>query len=202
MERQIIPRIHRRQLDLFVGDGYFFRLMKANSFALFVCAVLVLLGDGRSLVKAAESPTKFGAKWNTLMGEWQGRDNVGANSGACGFHFDLAGQIIVRTNHVVLPPTGGSAGTVHDDLLVIYRGPTEDRGRAIYFDNEGHVIEYDADWSPDGTTLTFLSKPGAGPQFRLLYKRDKSGSFDVSFAIAPPGQSVFKPYTSGKIKKL
>ena len=54
--------------------------------------------------------------------------------------------------------------------------------------------------SADGNTLTFSSKPGPGPQFRLIYKKNGSDTFTVSFEIAPAGQpGAFKPYTSGKI---
>ena len=85
--------------------------------------------------------------------------------------------------------------------MIICPGATADKGRAMYFDNEGHVIEYDAEWSPDGNTLTFLSKPAAGPQFRLIYKKADPRSFTVSFEMAPPGQGAFKVHTSGKIKR-
>ena len=70
---------------------------------------------------------------------------------------------------------------------------------AMYFDNEGHAIEYEAEWSADGAALTFLSKPGAEPQFRLTYKRADANTFLVTFEMAPSGQGVFKVYTSGKI---
>ena len=76
-----------------------------------------------------------------------------------------------------------------------------DKARASYFDNEGHVIDYSASWSADGNTLTFLSKPGPGPQFRLIYKKADGESFTVNFEMAPPGQSTFRPYASGKITR-
>src|SRR3954454_4080302 len=111
------------------------------------------------------SPPQFGAKWKTLIGEWKGENQSGAPSGACGFHFDLSDHVIVRTNHAEL---SGSAGPAHDDLMVISPETDENKTRAFYFDNEGHTIEYAATWSADGNSLTFLSKPGPGPQFRLI----------------------------------
>ena len=35
-----------------------------------------------------------------------------------------------------------------------------DKAKAIYFDNEGHTIDYSAEWAADGNTLTFISRPG------------------------------------------
>jgi len=150
--------------------------------------------------RAAASSAKFGMKWNALIGEWKG-EGASGGGGACGFHRDLSDQIIMRTNHATLQTSGGRPANPHDDLMVIYPGTSEDKAKAMYFDNEGHVIEYDAEWSADGTALTFLSKPGMGPQFRLTYKRADPKAFMVTFEMAPPGQASFKPYTSGKIKR-
>ncbi len=64
------------------------------------------------------------------------------------------------------------------------------------------MIEYSAAWSSDGDTLTFLSKPGTGPRFRLAYKRLDADTLDVSFDMAVPGQSdTFKSYTSGRVRR-
>lgn len=150
--------------------------------------------------RAAAPSAKFGMKWNALIGEWKG-EGASGGGGACGFHRDLSDQIIVRTNHATLQTSGGKPANPHDDLMVIYPGATEDKARAMYFDNEGHVIDYDAEWSADGASLTFLSKPGMGPQFRLIYRRAEPKAFTVTFEMAPPGQASFRPYTSGKIKR-
>ncbi len=86
--------------------------------------------------------------------------------------------------------------------MVISPGASEAQAHATYWDNEGHVIEYTGAWSPDGATLTFLSKPGGGPQFRLTYKKVGEDSFSVSFDMAPPGQAgAFTTYTSGRIRR-
>lgn len=73
----------------------------------------------------------------------------------------------------------------------------------MYFDNEGHVIDYTATWSAGGDTLTFLSKPTSGtPQFRLIYKRLDAQTLSVVFEMAALGQTgAFKPYVSGKLKR-
>jgi hypothetical protein len=86
--------------------------------------------------------------------------------------------------------------------MVISPGANEGQAQATYWDNEGHVIEYSASWSAEGTTLTFLSKRGPGPQFRLTYKKVDPDTLTVSFDLAPPGQAgAFKTYTSGRIRR-
>ena len=150
----------------------------------------------------ATAPGKFGSKWQALLGEWKGENASGGSAGACGFHLGLADHVIVRTNHAVLDAEGARPAGIHDDLMIIYPGATADKGRAMYFDNESHVIEYDAEWSPDGNTLTFLSKPAPGPRFRLTYHKADSKTFSVSFEMAPPGQGAFKVHTAGKIRRV
>jgi hypothetical protein len=145
---------------------------------------------------ASSAGPKFGPKWNVLLGEW--KSEPGGPAGVCAFRSQLADHVIVRTNHAEL-----SAGTpAHDDLMVISPDPSPDRARAMYYDNEGHTIEYAAEWSADGNTLTFTSKSGPGPGFRLIYKKVEAEVFSVSFEMAAPGQSgMFKPYTSGRIRR-
>jgi hypothetical protein len=134
-----------------------------------------------------------------LLGEWNSEPGADQGEGRCAFQFGLQERVLVRTNHATL----AAGARAHDDLMVIYPGKTDDQAQAIYWDNEGHVIEYTAQWAADGNTLTFLSKPGAGPQFRLLYKLHGPDMLEVSFEIAPPGQpGAFKPYTSGRVKRV
>jgi len=162
-------------------------------------AFFVLVGSQLLTAAGPLAAPKFGPKWKTLIGEWQGESQSGSGSGACGFHFALSEHTIVRTNHAEL-----SAGAApHDDLMVLSPELAPDKAKAIYFDNEGHVIEYAAEWSADGSTLIFASKPAPGPQFRLTYKKNGSEGFTVTFEIAPPGQPAsFKEYTAGKIRRV
>jgi hypothetical protein len=81
-----------------------------------------------------------------------------------------------------------------------------DRGgpaKAIYFDSEGHVINYAATFSNDERTLTFLSDavPSA-PRFRLSYTKGADDSMGIKFEIAPPGTpEVFKTYLEGNARR-
>jgi hypothetical protein len=166
---------------------------------LFLCLV-----DAQNPSRAASgsSVSKFGPKWKSLEGEWTAESSPGAGNGNCTFHFALNQHVLVRTNHAELTGAGSAPAGVHDDLMVICPGESEDQAHATYWDNEGHVIEYSANWSGDGNALTFLSKSGPGPQFRLTYKKVDSDTLAVSFDMAPPGNpGAFKQYTSGRIRR-
>ena len=165
-----------------------------------ISAILLIASAGVLLFAGAPppAPAKVGPRWKQLIGEWRADNAAGGGSGVCGFHFDLSECVIVRTNHAQL----SQSAAVHDDLMVISPDRAPEKGKAIYFDNEGHVIDYTAEWTADGNTLTFVSKPGAGPRFRLIYKRESPETMNVSFEMAMPGQGdAFKPYTSGKIRR-
>ncbi len=76
------------------------------------------------------------------MGEWQGEGggDPGQGTGTFTFAHDLDNTIIVRKNHSVYPATKNKPAFTHDDQMTIYQ--TGNTTRAIYFDNEGHVINY------------------------------------------------------------
>ena len=70
-----------------------------------------------------------------LSGEWvgEGAGSPGASEGACSFTFDLQRKVMVRKSYAA------GAAIRHEDLMVVY---LEKGLKAIYFDNEDHVIHY------------------------------------------------------------
>ena len=97
------------------------------------------------------------------------------------------------------PAAQGRPASAHEDLMVIYQGGGGGSKRAIYFDSEGHVINYVATVSDDNRTLTFLSDPAPqAPRFRLSYTKEKDDSVRIKFEIAPPSEpGGFKTYLEG-----
>ena len=145
------------------------------------------------------------ARWNFLLGEWQGLGSgaPGEGQGGCSFAFELDKKILVRKNWAKYPPKPGeSSDTSHEDLLIIYHAPDGTSFRAIYFDNEGHAIEYAlVSFPPTGEGVALESAGGGpGPRFRLVYQWKADGTLENLFLIAPPG-GEFKPYVSGLLKK-
>jgi hypothetical protein len=81
----------------------------------------------------------------------------------------------------------------HGDLLYIYPDGPQKALHAIYFDNEGHVIQYRVS-TPAPDTAVFLSDNSQpGPQFRLIYERKVNTMFG-KFQMRLPGQSEWKAY--------
>jgi hypothetical protein len=81
----------------------------------------------------------------------------------------------------------------HGDLLYIYRDSPDQPLKAIYFDNEGHVIHYDVT-APAPNVAILLSAPSQqGPQYRLSYEL-KGKVMLGKFQLRLPGQSDFRSY--------
>lgn len=171
--------------------------------AVLAVAVCPVAARGAS-AESARAP--FAPAWRAVIGEWEGQGSGKPGEGGIGrfsLAYDLQGQVLVRRSHAEYPAQGSRPAVVHDDLMVIYQVPGESGNRAVYFDNEGHLIQYRAEWSAEGKTLTFLSDPTPGaPRFRLVYGISGSDELTVTFDIAPPGQSQFSTYVAGKVHRV
>jgi hypothetical protein len=140
-----------------------------------------------------------------LLGEWEGgrEDDPRQGQGSFSFSFALDQNILVRRNRTVFPETLERAGSTHDDLLIIYSEITGAK-RAIYFDNEEHVIHYEVNVSTDQKTITLESDPlPSAPQFRFTYIMTGESSMNARFEIAPPGEpGAYKVYLDGTAQRL
>jgi hypothetical protein len=160
----------------------------------------ILLCSGVLAVSQDDKPTWDA--WKIVMGDWTGTGNGDPGKGGGGFSFkpDLQGSVLVRKSHSKYPATQGRPATVHDDLMIVYA--EQGRTRAIYFDNEGHVIDYTPSFSPDGKTLTLLSDSApSAPTFRLTYTSVEPDVLRINFEIAAPGTSTFKSYVGGVVHR-
>src|SRR5436190_4028152 len=127
--------------------------------------VLLLLLTSIAPAQAQAPQTKDAANWDSLrflLGEWIGEGTGAPGEGTGGFSFelDLQDKVIVRKNHADYPAAKEKPAYSHTDLMVIYR-EVDDSTKAMYFDNEGHVIHYSVKLSKDQTTLTFISDPSS-----------------------------------------
>jgi hypothetical protein len=168
------------------------------------CVVLVILLIS-ALSLSAQQPAKTANwdSWKFLLGEWIGEGGGGAGLGEGGskFYLDLQDRILVRTNFSGFPATKDRPAFSHNDLMIIYQ--ESDTTRAIYFDNEGHVIHYSAEFSKDMITLTFTSeiKPSE-PRFRLSYSKEPENKLKLKFEFAPPGKpDAFSTYIEAVMKR-
>jgi hypothetical protein len=134
-----------------------------------------------------------------LTGTWnasgQGPSGAAA-SGTYTFQLELANHVLARHSTSAAGCKGPATfDCEHGDLLYIYADAPGQPLRAIYFDNEGHVIHYTVS-TPEPATAIFLSDATQpGPQFRLVYQlkateRVMSGKFQARM----PGQSDWTSY--------
>ncbi|MBI3665948.1 MAG: hypothetical protein HY236_06945 [Acidobacteria bacterium] len=169
-----------------------------------VLSVALLLP--RAVVPAQQSkPAGHWDSWQFLVGEWvgEGGGQPGQGTGSFSFRFELQGKVLVRRNRSDYPAAKDRPAYSHEDLMIVYPDPGGNSMRAVYFDNEGQVIHYTAQFSPDQKTLTFLSDvaPGA-PRFRLTYTKSGGATLGLKFDIAPPGKpDSFSTYIEAVCRK-
>jgi hypothetical protein len=131
-----------------------------------------------------------------LEGTWDAnvQNNASVNlSGRYTFARELDGHILAR--HSTNDPNckaPASFDCAHGDLLYVFQDTAGSPLKAIYFDNEGHVIHYNVSTSTPASVM-FLSEPGPGPQFRLTYE-SAAGVMTGRFQMQMPGQSGWRTY--------
>ncbi|HJX85454.1 MAG TPA: hypothetical protein VJ723_14035, partial [Candidatus Angelobacter sp.] len=131
-------------------------------------SLLLLVGS----VLSQSPPKNTWADWDFVIGNWPSVQGGGvpgqANAGSFSVFPAMGGKVLMQKGRSEYPAANGRPATVHDDLMIIY--PEAGGTKAVYFDNEGHVIHYNVSFSPDKKRVVFLSeKAGGAPQFRLTY---------------------------------
>jgi len=77
-----------------------------------------------------------------------------------------------------------SAG--YSDILYIYKASADQPYRAIFFDTEGHVLQYEIS-TPAPNKAVFVSDGSVpGPRFQLTYEL-VGGTMSGKFEMLPPG---------------
>ena len=127
-----------------------------------------------------------------IIGSWTGEGGGGPGQGTGSFSFqpDVQGKVLVRRNHSEYPAAKDRPAVVHDDLMIVYRESDESAEgalRAIFFDNEQHVIRYAVTMFGDKVVFTSEANRGA-PRYRFTYTRVSADALRIKFEIAPPGK--------------
>ena len=141
-----------------------------------------------------------------LIGSWSspvsGQPGEGI-SGSTTFSYYLDQKIMIRNSRAEFAPEPGQKkGLVHEDLLVIYQQPGESHLRAIYFDNEGHIIHYMVSFPDKQPAAVFESEAtDTSPRARLVYDQAPDGSLGIEFFVAPPGGELVS-HVKGKVFRI
>jgi len=160
-------------------------------------ALLVALDLSSSTIALADQDNPWQAL-NFLQGTWAANAEGGSagahSSGLYAFEYELRQHVLSRVSKSPVACKGPAKfDCEHSDLLYIYQDAEGGPLKAIYFDNEGHVIHYTVS-TPDATTVVFLSDASStGPQFRLIYQR-KALTMYGKFQTRMPGQEEWKSY--------
>jgi hypothetical protein len=138
-------------------------------------------------------------QWTTLSflkGTWDAKAAGSSGAAAAGsytFRLELRGHIMARHGDLSQCKGPVDFDCSHGDLLYIYRDYPAQPLKAIYFDNEGHVIHYEVS-TPSPTSATLLSDSSQpGPQFRLTYELKEQVMYG-KFQMRMPGQQDWKTY--------
>ncbi len=141
-------------------------------------------------------------KWSFLLGEWigEGSGQPGQGGGTFTFYTDLNQNILVRKSHSEYAASGNRPAAIHDDLMIVYPESAGVPAKAIYFDNERHVIDYSIAYSNGSMVLTSEKKANI-PVFRLTYTYIDSETVNTKFEMSQDGEN-FMTYIEGKSKKV
>ena len=144
-------------------------------------------------------------KLEFLLGSWRsllsGEPGQGL-SGSATFVRDLDGKVMLRRSRAEFAPAAGETkGLVHDDLLIIYQQIGEDGLRAVYFDNEGHNINYVLRFPAEGKVVFESPTDQPSPRFRLEYELGADGSLTTEFFVAAPGGALLS-HVKGTVKRV
>ena len=161
----------------------------------FVLGILSLWSWPLLVAQAAAAKPDPWAGLRFLIGTWEAKTIGGGaqaqSTGSYSFQFELGGHVLAR--HSVGGACKGPEhfNCEHSDLLYVF--PEGGALRAIYFDNEGHVIHYVVS-IPRAGALVLLSEPERpGPQFRLSYELSRD-VLTGKFQVRMPGQAEFASY--------
>ena len=115
------------------------------------------------------------------------------STGSYLFQLELRSHILAR--HAINTECNGPADfdCEHGDLLFVYpEGPGQSL-KAIYFDNEGHVIHYGVSTFEDRRVVLLSDPSQPGPQYRLSYEL-KGAIMSGKFEMRMPGRPEFSTY--------
>lgn len=141
-------------------------------------------------------------KWRWIIGDWvgEGSGQPGQGGGTFSFKPDLDKNVLVRKSHSEYPATESKPLIIHNDLMIVYSDYSGALSKAIYFDNEGHTINYSVTFSDSSIVFKSDKIPNI-PVFRLTYTLLEKETVNTKFEMSHDGEKFFT-YIEGKSKKV
>lgn len=160
----------------------------------------LLLFMGIPKMNFAQQASSWGT-WDKLIGTWKGESDGqnGKGGGIFTFSYDLGNSVLIRKAHSEFPVTDKRPAFSHDDLMIIYQDSNKQPAKAIYFDNEGHTINYSFTQTDSSIVLT-SEKTANSPIFRLTYKLVEFNVVDTKFETSKD-EINFTPYIQGRSRR-
>lgn len=183
------------------------RLAIKRRFAVWATLALLIAGGltaqtpAKSAPNIARSDPWAGLRF--MIGSWDAKTTGGMAqaqaAGSYAFRLELRDHILARHSATAACDSEDLIDCRHSDLLYLYFDGPGQTLKAIYFDNEGHVIHYDVSTPKAGTVVLLSEGAQPGPQYRLSYEL-LDGVMTGKFELKMPGQTEFMSYLewSGK----
>ena len=143
--------------------------------------------------------------WQFLMGDWVSvqTGEPGEGTAFFSFYLHLDSNVLYRADHNEFPATDTRKAFYHDDILIIYKESSDIPNKAIYFDNENHVIHYNIEYPEKNKSIILSSEESKGkPRQKLSYFLNDDGSLKIKFELATPDKpDDFKVHVEGTARK-
>jgi hypothetical protein len=168
-------------------------MKKALAALLFCAATLFAQNASTPSIESSDpwKPLQF------LIGTWEAKTKGGSagavSSGTYTFQLELKKHILSRRTTGVECKGPSDFNCEHSDLLYIYPDTPGGPLKAVFFDNEGHVIHYDVSVPNAARAVFVCDSSQKGPQFRLSYELKGKELFG-KFEIRMPGQAEYSAY--------
>jgi hypothetical protein len=151
--------------------------------AMGIGGAIALSREGKVAAASATSDPHWGAL-QFLSGTWVAAIDGKPESSSYTFAPEMNGHELVRRCSTGC--NSGPMGPGYSDVLYIYKAAADQPYRAIFFDTEGHVLQYEIS-TPSANKAVFLSDGSVpGPRFQLTYELD-GGTMNGKFEMLPPG---------------
>ena len=167
-------------------------MKRIGAIAILAAALAMACGAWRGSDVKAQATAAGETSWGGLqflVGTWGAAVHGKAEGSTYTFAPELNGHVLVR--RCATGCDKGPMGPNYSDVLYVYKAANGQADRAIFFDSEGHVLQYDVTSSTPGKAVFLSDGSTPGPRFQLTYEM-AGGVMKGKFEMLPPGGAPAK----------